>query len=125
MRHSNRAMASVLAALLDDFRVLPDRREALANLGSRSGVEGLKRFATMLSQSLHYGTPMNNALRAVADELRRDRMNKLEEKAVKLPAQLIFPLIFLIMPSLYVVLLGPSFMQLYDSLKVVMHSVHH
>jgi tight adherence protein C len=68
---------------------------------------------------------MNNALRAVADELRRDRMNKLEEKAVKLPAQLIFPLIFLIMPSLYVVLLGPSFMQLYDALKVVTHSLHH
>ena len=45
-------------------------------------------------------------------------MNKLEEKAVKLPAKLIFPLIFFIMPSLYIVLLGPSFMQLYDLLGV-------
>jgi tight adherence protein C len=43
-------------------------------------------------------------------------MNKLEAKAVKLPAKLIFPLIFFIMPSLYIVLLGTSFMQLYDAL---------
>jgi tight adherence protein C len=125
MRHSNRAIASVLSALLDDMRVLPDRREAFTSLGSRSGVEGLKRFATMLSQSLQYGTPISNALRAVAEELRRDRMNKLEEKAVKLPAKLIFPLVLFIMPSLYIVLLGPSFMKLYDSLQIFTHIAHH
>ena len=76
----------------------------------------MRRFGTMLGQSLQYGTPLGDALRAIADELRRDRMNKLEEKAVKLPAKLIFPLIFFIMPSLYIVLLGTSFMRLYDAL---------
>jgi tight adherence protein C len=121
MRRSNRAMASVLSNLLDDLRVLPDRRDAFANLGTRSGVEGLRRFGTMLSQSLNYGTPLSNALRAVATELRRERMNKLEEKAVKLPALLIFPLIFFVMPSLYIVLLGPSFLRLYDSLAIFAH----
>lgn len=118
MQHSNRAMASVLASLLDDLRVLPDRREAFVTLGTRTGVEGLQRFGTMLGQSLQYGTPLSQALRAVATELRRDRINKLEEKAVKLPAMLIFPLIFFIMPSLYIVLLGPAFMRLYDSLSL-------
>ena len=117
MQHSNRAIANMLAGLLDDLRVLPNRREAFANLGTRSGSEGLQRFGVMLSQSLQYGTPLSHALRAVADELRRDRMNKLEETSVKLPAKLIFPLIFFIMPSLYIVLLGPSFMRLYQALS--------
>jgi tight adherence protein C len=121
MRNSNTALASVLSNLLDDLRVLPNRRDAFMNLGVKSGSDALRRFGTMLSQSLHYGTPLNNALRAVADELRRDRMNKLEEKAVKLPAKLIFPLIGFIMPSLYIVLLGPSFLRIYDTLLSIGH----
>jgi len=116
MRHSNPAIASVLAKLLDDLRVLPNRRDAFNNLG-RTGVEGLRRLGAMLGQSMQYGTPLGNVLRAVAEELRRDRMNKLEERAVKLPAKLIFPMILFIMPSLYIVLLGPSFMRIGDTLS--------
>ena len=119
MQPSNRAIASILSSLLDDLRVLPNQRDAFINLGTRSGVDGLRRVGAMLSQSLRYGTPLSGALRAVATELRQERSNKLEEKAVKLPAKLIFPMIFFIMPSLYIVLLGPSFLPLYDSLKVI------
>jgi tight adherence protein C len=81
----------------------------------------------MLGQSLQYGIPLSHALRAVAAELRRERMNKLEENAVKLPAKLIFPLILFIMPSLYIVLLGASFMRLYDALGAFTSTlpVHH
>ena len=79
----------------------------------------------MLSQSLQYGTPLSRAMRAVAEELRRERMNQLEENAVKLPAKLIFPLILFIMPSLYIVLLGPSFMSLFDSLQAVGQGMTH
>jgi tight adherence protein C len=117
MQRSNPVTSSVLTNFLNDLRVL-SRRDAFANLNARSGAEGMRRFGTMLGQSLQYGTPLGDALRAVADELRRERMNKLEEKAVKLPAKLIFPLIFFIMPSLYIVLLGTSFMRLYDSLQL-------
>ena len=116
MGRSNPPMAMVLHGLLDDLRLLPDRREAFANFGRRSGIEGLQRLATMLGQSLQYGTPLSQALRAVSGELRRERMANLEERAVKLPALLIFPMIFFIMPSLYIVLLGVSFMRLYDAL---------
>lgn len=117
MAASNRPIAIALATLLDDLRVLPDRREAFNNFGTRSGVEGLQRIATMLGQSLQYGTPLSHALRAIATELRRQRMVQLEAKAVKLPAKLIFPMIGFIMPSLYIVLLGSSFLKLFDSLK--------
>jgi tight adherence protein C len=123
MELANPPMASILAGLLDDLRVLPSRRDAFNNLGTRSGVEGLRRLGAMLNQSQQYGTPLGSTLRAVAEELRRDRMNKLEEKAVKLPAKLVFPMIGFIMPSLYIVLLGPSFMRLADALTS-MSSLH-
>jgi len=117
MELANRPMANILMGLLDDLRVLPNRRDAFINLGTRSGSVGLRRLGAMLNQSQQHGTSIGNTLRAVAEELRRDRMNKLEEKAVKLPAKLIFPMIGFIMPSLYIVLLGPSFMRLADSLS--------
>jgi tight adherence protein C len=116
MLRSNRPTALALSSLLDDLRVLPDRREAFMAFGARTGVEGLQRLGTMLAQSLQYGTPLSHALRAVATELRRERANQLEEKATKLPAKLIFPMIGFIMPSLYIVLLGTPFMRLYDAL---------
>jgi tight adherence protein C len=117
MHHSNPAMASILSALLDDLRVLPNRREAFDNLGARSGVDGLRRCGMMINQSMQYGTPLSDALRAVAAELRRDRMNKLEERAVKLPAKLIFPMVAFIMPAIYIVLLGASILRIYTSLS--------
>lgn len=123
MQHSNPPVAAALSGLLDDLRVLPDRREAFQNFGRRSGVEGLQRLGTMLAQSLQFGTPLGQALRAVAAELRRDRTNKLEEKAVKLPAKLIFPLIVFIMPCLWIILVGTSFLRLYDSLGSVAASI--
>jgi len=122
MEATNGPMASVLFGLLNDLRVLPNRRDAFANLGVRAGVDGLRRMGTMLSQSMQYGTPIGHVLRAVAEELRRDRMNRLEEMAIKLPAKLIFPLIFFIMPSMYIVLLGPSFMGLFKTLGVMIHT---
>ncbi len=116
---SSPGMAQALAGLLNDLTVLPDRREAFAAFADRVQVESLRRVATMLAQSLQFGTPLGQALRAVAAELRRERANALEERAVKLPAQLIFPLVLFIMPALWIVLLGPSFMRLSDVLGSV------
>lgn len=123
MQHSNTAMASVLSGFLDDLRVMPNPKDAFTNLGVRSGTEGMRRFGTMLSQSVQYGTSLGNALRAVSQELRRDRMIKLEERAVKLPAKLIFPLILFILPCLWIVLVGPAFLHMADALSNVVSTV--
>lgn len=120
MQHSNPAMSGILSGLLDDLRVLPNRRDAFENLGARSGVEGLRRCGVMINQSMQYGSPLSDALRAVAVELRRDRMNVLEERAVKLPAKLIFPMVVFIMPAIYIVLLGTSIIRIYNSLSTLM-----
>jgi len=116
MQHSNRPTASALNSLLDEIRLLPDRRVAFANFGQRSSVDGLQRLATMMAQSLHYGTPLGQALRAVANQLRRERMIQLESQAAKLPAKLVLPLILFIMPCLIIVLVGASFLRLFDAL---------
>jgi tight adherence protein C len=123
IQHSNPAISVALAKLLDDLRVLPDRRDAFRNFADRTGVEGARRVATMLGQSMQYGTPLSQALRTVALDLRRERMIALEAKAIRLPVLLVLPLILFIMPSLFIVLAGPSVLKLMDSLHaVVLHA---
>ena len=110
MNRSNPAMARVLYSLLDDLRILPNRRDAFENLGSTS--DGLRRFGAMMSQSLQYGTPLSRALRAVAEELRRDSIIKLEERAHKLGAKLILPMVLFMLPAMFVILGASSFLHL-------------
>ncbi len=114
MAHSNAPMALTLSGFLDELRVLPDRREAFLNFGSRLGIPELRRTATMLAQSQRYGAPLAQSLRAVAAELRRDKMIRMEEKAVRLPGMLVFPLICCIMPTLFILLIGPSGLKMAD-----------
>jgi tight adherence protein C len=117
MSRSYPAMTRVLDGLLDDLRILPDRRDAFDNLTKRSTAEGLRRFGTMINQSLQYGTPLSSALRAIADELRRERMIKLEERAHKLGAKLIIPMVLFMLPAMFVILGGSSFLHLIRTFK--------
>jgi tight adherence protein C len=110
MNRSNPAMARVLYGLLDDLRILPNRREAFEKLGSTS--DGLRRFGAMVSQSLQYGTPLSQALRAIAEELRQDSIIKLEERAHKLGAKLILPMVLFMLPAMFIILGASSYMHL-------------
>jgi tight adherence protein C len=110
INRSNPAMARVLSGLLDDLRLLPNRRDAFEKLASTS--EGLRRFGTMISQSMQYGTPLGQALRAIATEFRRETITKLEEKAHKLGAKLIIPMVLFMLPAMFVVLGASSFLHL-------------
>jgi tight adherence protein C len=121
MGRSNAPMSKVLNWLLDDLRMLPNRRDAFGNLASRTTSEGLRRFGTMVNQSLQYGTPLGDALRAIAEELRRDRMTSLEERAHKLGAKLIVPMVIFILPAMFVTLAGSSFLHLIETFKNIGH----
>ncbi|WP_207536588.1 type II secretion system F family protein [Sabulicella rubraurantiaca] len=112
MRASNQAVAREFSVLGQELRVLPDRREALDRLGERTGLEGFRRVSATLSQTFRYGTPLAQALRVLAAEMRQERMISLEERAARLPALLVLPLIIFIMPCLFIVLIGPSAIQL-------------
>lgn len=116
MRRTNPPTAMQLAKLSEELRIMPDRSKALASFGKNSGVEGLQRFTAILSQSLQFGTPLSQALRQVAAELRRQRVNMLEERASRLPVLLVFPLLFFIMPCIMIVMVGPSMISLLAAL---------
>jgi tight adherence protein C len=120
MMASNPPIALALSRLLDDLRVLPDGRDAFRNFAERTGVEGAKRIGTMMAQSIQYGTPLSQALRAVAIDLRRERIKALEARAARLPVLLTVPLILLIMPPLFIVLIGPTIMGLSDTFQVLL-----
>jgi tight adherence protein C len=110
MNQTNPAMARVLYSLLDDLRILPKRSEAFEKLGLTS--EGLRRFGTIVSQSLQYGTPLSQALRSVAADLRQERITKLEERAHKLGAKLTIPMVLFLLPAMFVILGGSPFLHL-------------
>jgi tight adherence protein C len=107
---TNPAMARVLYGLLDDLRILPNRSEAFDKLGSTS--EGLRRFSTIVSQSLQYGTPLGKALRTIADDIRRERITKLEERAHKLGVKLVLPMVLFLLPAMFVIMGGSPLLHL-------------
>lgn len=109
---NNRPLAISFLVLVQELRMLPDRRQALERFAERSNFEGFKRLGGTLSQTLKYGTPLAQALRVLAAEMRTDRMLRIEEKAIRLPALLVIPLILFIMPAVFIALVGPSVLEL-------------
>jgi tight adherence protein C len=115
MTRTNPAIARVLHTLLDDLRIMPNRADAFEKLGATS--EGLRRFGTMVSQSLQYGSPLGQALRTIAADLRRERITKLEEKAHKLGAKLIVPMVLFMLPAMFVILGASPFLRLMGTFR--------
>lgn len=93
---------------------LPERRQALLNLSERVDLPALRGVVTTLVQSERYGTPLATSLRVLSAEFRNERLMAAEEKAARLPAILTVPLILFILPTLFVVLLGPAACQVMD-----------
>ena len=99
-----------------ELSYLPDRAQALSNLAKRTDLAAVRGVVNTLSQTEQYGTPLAQSLRVLAAEFRNERMMKAEEKAAKLPATLTIPLVLFILPSLFVVLLGPAVISTMDNL---------
>jgi len=98
-----------------ELSFMPERRQALMNLAERVDLPALGAVITTLVQSERYGTPLAAALRVLSAEFRNERMMQAEEKAARLPAILTVPLILFILPTLFVVLLGPATCKVADN----------
>lgn len=88
------------------------RQEALRALSDRTGVEEVKSLVAMLIQTEKLGTSLAQSLRVHSDSLRTKRTQRAEEAAAKTTIKLVFPLVFLLFPALFVVILGPGFIQI-------------
>lgn len=84
------------------------RTEALKNLSRRVDLEEVSSLVALLVQTDKFGTSVGQALRVHSDAMRVNRQLRAEEMAAKLPVKLLFPLVFFIFPSLFVVVVGPA-----------------
>lgn len=101
-----------------ELRAGKQRQEALRSLALRTNLDEINSLSTLLIQTDKFGTSMADALRVYADTYRTERYQKAEELAAKLPVKLLFPLVAFIFPALFVVLLGPAAISIYNALLV-------
>ncbi len=94
---------------------LNERRQAFENLALRVDLEAVRGVVTTMIQTEKYGTPLASALRVLSAEFRNERMMRAEEKAARLPAIMTVPLILFILPTLFIVILGPAACSINDS----------
>jgi len=90
-----------------ELRAGKRRAEALRNMADRSGVEDLRKLVAVLIQADRFGTGIAQSLRTHSDYMRVQARQRAEEKAAKLGVKLVFPIFFCILPSLFVVTVGP------------------
>jgi tight adherence protein C len=101
-------LAEELVRTLQDMQVGQTRRQAYESLATRTAVPELSKFVRAIVQGDMYGISIADVLRTQAGEMRVKRRQRAEEKAMKLPVKVIFPLLLCILPVLFIVLLGPA-----------------
>jgi tight adherence protein C len=99
------------------------RAESLRNLADRTAVEDLKKLVAVLIQADRFGTGISQSLRAHSDYMRIQARQIAEEKAAKLGVKLVFPIFFCILPSLFVVTVGPVAMKIIRELLPMMNNM--
>ena len=100
-----------------ELSFLTERRHAFENLAARVKLDAVKGVVTTMVQTEKYGTPLASALRVLSGEFRNERMMRAEEKAARLPAIMTIPLILFILPTLFVVILGPAACSISEAFK--------
>ena len=107
-----------------ELRTGLSRIEALKNLSRRIDLEEVSSLVALLVQTDKFGTSVGQALRVHSDSMRINRQLRAEELAAKLPVKLLFPLIFFIFPSLFVVIIGPAMVNIARTLLPALGSSH-
>lgn len=102
---------------LNEIRLGKPRLEALEDLGNRTGVDDLKTFITAVVHASRLGGSITNTLRVQADSIRVRRRQRAQEQAMKAPIKIVFPLVLFIFPALFVVLLGPALVSVWQQMS--------
>jgi tight adherence protein C len=108
VRSTEGPLAQEIARMLQEMQVGVSRADALRAMAERNDVEELRGFVLAMVQAEQFGVSISKVLRSQAKQLRLKRRQRAEEKAMKVPVKILFPLIFCILPSMFVVLLGPG-----------------
>ena len=117
LRLTQPALAGELALTWAQISIFPNRDQALFNLAERVNLPSLRSIVGTLSQSMRFGTPLAESLRTAAIEMRNDRLLRLEERANRLPGLMTFPVMLLIMPTIFLIVGGPAVIKILDTFK--------
>jgi tight adherence protein C len=98
-----------------ELTYLPERKQAFDNLNARTNMGSIRGVVNTLLQTAKFGTPLAQSLRILAAEFREARLIRAEEKAARLPAMLTVPMILFILPTLFIMLLGPAGLSVADT----------
>lgn len=112
-------LADELGITVTELRFMPERRKALENLAERVDLAAMQALVTTLVQTERFGTPISQALRVLASELRTQRLLRAEEKAARLPATMTVPLILFVLPALFIVLMGAAVLDIIDVMSAL------
>ncbi len=113
-------LASEFAQVQAESRAGRSKSEVLHALGRRTQSKEIRKLATVLADTERFGTSLGPALRTHARYLRIRRRLEAQESARKLSAKLVFPVFFLIMPSVFIVTLGPAVLTFFESISTSM-----
>src|SRR4051812_339216 len=102
------ALSDEFRRMLHEIRIGSTRADALRAMADRSDVPELRAFILAMLQADTFGVSISRLLRSQADEMRIKRRLKAQEQAQKAPVKMLFPLVFCIFPSIFVVILGPA-----------------
>lgn len=105
-------VAQEFSRLLKEIKMGKPRREALRDLAARVEVEDLSNFIGSVIQADQLGVSMANMLRVQSQQMRRRRRQAAEEKAMKAPIKMLFPLVIFIFPVIFIVILGPAIIRM-------------
>ncbi|HHV34559.1 MAG TPA: type II secretion system F family protein [Syntrophomonadaceae bacterium] len=105
------------ARVLQEMKLGKPREAALRDMSERVGSHNLSSFLAMVIQGTQMGISMAQILRVQSDTMRLVRRQKAEEMAMKAPIKMVFPLVFCVFPALLIILLGPAFLSIMESLN--------
>jgi tight adherence protein C len=111
---SHEDLAMELMLVNAETRAGVDRSRALKNLADRTGLDDIRGLVSMLVQAMRFGTSIADTLRVYSEEFRDRRMQKAEEEAAKISTKMIFPLVFCLFPSFFLVAIGPAILRFID-----------
>jgi tight adherence protein C len=107
MRGAHPVLAEDLGTMVLEMRAGKPRDRVLNDLGERTGVEEITAFATVMNQSMSYGTSISDALETYAKEMRSKRMMRAEELANQLPVKMSVVMVLCLLPILFLIVIGP------------------
>jgi tight adherence protein C len=114
-RNTEGPLADEFSRVLREMQIGQGRAQALRGLAERTEVDDVKSFVTSMVQADSFGIPIANVLRIQSQEIRTKRRQRAEEQAQKVPVKITVPLIFCILPTLFIAVMGPAVIHIMDN----------